>query len=144
MQPQDTDAEISTRSELSDNAPISPVTNYAADNIGRRIIEQKLRQKIYVASFPGNAGAILPNEEARKFGFSGYTCEDNFYAPFLSELDWGVGKWAKLRGPSSAAMTELLELPGVSDHIPYCEVKLRLDVVCRETRTILQKYCKSQ
>lgn len=144
VQPQNTDAEISAHSEPSDDAPILSTVDHTADNVGRRIIEQKLRQKIYVTSFPGDAGAVLPDEEARKYGFSAYTHEDNFYAPFLSELDWGVAKWAKLRGPSSAAITELLELPGVSSYILYCKFMLRLDVVCRETRIILQKCYKSQ
>ena len=37
----------------------------------------------------------------------------NPYAPFLSEIDWGVARWAKLRGPSSTAFSELLKIPGV-------------------------------
>jgi hypothetical protein len=40
----------------------------------------------------------------------------NPYAPFLSRTDWEIAKWGKLRGPSSTAFTELLEIPGVSSH----------------------------
>ncbi|CDO72219.1 hypothetical protein BN946_scf184970.g71 [Trametes cinnabarina] len=35
----------------------------------------------------------------------------NVYAPFLSALDWGVARWAKMRGPGSTAVTELLDIP---------------------------------
>jgi hypothetical protein len=38
----------------------------------------------------------------------------NPYAPFLFRTDWEIAKWGKLRGPSSTAFTELLEIPGVS------------------------------
>src|ERR1700733_5775016 len=37
----------------------------------------------------------------------------NPYAPFSSEIDWGVARWAKLRGPSSTVFSELLKIPGV-------------------------------
>jgi hypothetical protein len=39
---------------------------------------------------------------------------DNPSAPFSSQLDWEVARWAKLRGPSSTAFTELLKIEGVS------------------------------
>lgn len=86
---------------------------YSANDLGRLYVEQKLRQKIYVQHFEGDAGAIMDDEEAEKFGFSAYTNSTNIYAPFYSEIDWNVGKWAKLRGPSSAAVTELFEIPQV-------------------------------
>ena len=38
----------------------------------------------------------------------------NPYAPFCSQTDWEVAKWGKLRGPTSTAFTELLEIPNVS------------------------------
>jgi hypothetical protein len=38
----------------------------------------------------------------------------NPYAPFCSKLDWEFARWAKLRGPGSNAITELLQLEGVS------------------------------
>ena len=40
--------------------------------------------------------------------------DDNMYAPFASKLDWKVAEWAKLRGPSSSAFNELLQIDGVS------------------------------
>ncbi|KIL54452.1 hypothetical protein M378DRAFT_29088, partial [Amanita muscaria Koide BX008] len=38
---------------------------------------------------------------------------DKEYAPFSSKLDWEIARWAKLHGPSSAAVTELLQIEGV-------------------------------
>lgn len=47
----------------------------------------------------------------------------NVYAPFKSEIDWKFAKWAKLRGPSSSAVCELLEMPGVScDYYHYTSI----------------------
>jgi len=35
------------------------------------------------------------------------------WAPFSSELDWEIACWAKIRGPTSSGLTELLAIPGV-------------------------------
>ncbi|KAJ3000601.1 hypothetical protein NUW54_g6755 [Trametes sanguinea] len=37
----------------------------------------------------------------------------NPYAPFTSETDWLVARWAKLRGPGSTSFTELVTIPGI-------------------------------
>jgi len=37
----------------------------------------------------------------------------NAYAPFSSKLDWEIAHWAKMRGPGSNALTELLRIEGV-------------------------------
>ncbi|KAG2061352.1 hypothetical protein BDR06DRAFT_966333 [Suillus hirtellus] len=37
---------------------------------------------------------------------------DNIYAPFASKLDWDIARWAKLRGSSSTAFTELVSIEG--------------------------------
>jgi hypothetical protein len=39
---------------------------------------------------------------------------ESLWAPFHSQCDWETARWAKMRGPSSTAMTELLAIPGVS------------------------------
>ena len=41
------------------------------------------------------------------------TGSPNIYAPFSSRLDWEVVRWAKMRGPGSNAVTELLSIEGV-------------------------------
>jgi hypothetical protein len=37
------------------------------------------------------------------------------WAPFHSHCDWAIARWAKMRGPSSSAVTELLSIPGVCE-----------------------------
>ncbi|EAU80829.2 hypothetical protein CC1G_04939 [Coprinopsis cinerea okayama7 len=41
----------------------------------------------------------------------------NLYAPFSSKLEWEIARWAKLRGPSSTAFTELMAIDGVADRL---------------------------
>ncbi|KAG1891598.1 uncharacterized protein F5891DRAFT_1131557 [Suillus fuscotomentosus] len=41
----------------------------------------------------------------------------NIYAPFSSQMDWDIAKWAKLHGSSSTAFTDLLEIEGLSDRL---------------------------
>lgn len=83
---------------------------------GREAIERSLRQQIYVDRFPrATAGAPIPDSNA-----SGHrdetdgVRESNPYAPFKSRMDWEFARWAKLRGPGSTAITELLGIAGVS------------------------------
>lgn len=42
----------------------------------------------------------------------------NPYHPFASKLDWEVAKWAKLRGPSSTSLMDLLKIEGVISFVP--------------------------
>jgi hypothetical protein len=39
--------------------------------------------------------------------------QSNIWAPFTSELDWKVARWAKLRGAGSTAFSDLLAIDGV-------------------------------
>ncbi|KIY47966.1 hypothetical protein FISHEDRAFT_44259 [Fistulina hepatica ATCC 64428] len=45
------------------------------------------------------------------------TSEANIYYPFTSKLEWEFARWAKLRGPSSTAATELLSIEGLSEKL---------------------------
>lgn len=83
---------------------------------GRAAVEKSIRQKIFVESFPGNtARAPVPSAEAQgAIGPAGLV-QGNPYAPFASQMDWQIARWAKLRGQGSTAMSELLGVPGVSD-----------------------------
>ncbi|KAG2361073.1 hypothetical protein BDR07DRAFT_1451775 [Suillus spraguei] len=42
---------------------------------------------------------------------------DNIYAPFASKLDWDMAHWAKLRGSSSTAFSELVSIEGLSEKL---------------------------
>ena len=41
------------------------------------------------------------------------TDRDSIWSPFASQCDWLFARWAKMRGPTSSATTELLAIPGV-------------------------------
>ncbi|KAG1843444.1 hypothetical protein F4604DRAFT_1884612 [Suillus subluteus] len=43
--------------------------------------------------------------------------EENLYHPFASKMEWEVARWAKLRGLSSTALSDLLAIEGVSEHL---------------------------
>ncbi|KZT64605.1 hypothetical protein DAEQUDRAFT_678329 [Daedalea quercina L-15889] len=78
---------------------------------------------LHVVSFGGEAGKAI--EGSTPSAFSGYKLyasevdpgEKNLYAPFASRLDWELAQWAKLRGPSSTAFTELLAIEGVYEQL---------------------------
>ena len=66
--------------------------------------------------FPlGSAGTLVPGAHQ---GLSLYQTSQealgpSIWAPFQSQCDWEVARWAKLHGPTSLAFTDLLAIPGV-------------------------------
>ena len=87
---------------------------------GRETIERSLRQQVYVDRFPlASAGAPLqasPQSTCHPDARS----DSNPYAPFKSRMDWEIARWAKLRGPGSTAITELLSISGVCSTLLIC------------------------
>lgn len=83
---------------------------------GREEVERSLRQGIYVEPFPrATAGAPADEQSLPDRGQDpGGLAPENPYAPFASRIDWEIARWAKLRGPGSTVVTELLSIPGVS------------------------------
>ena len=68
-------------------------------------------ESCFVERFPmGLAGAPIP--EARQSTPNGLDTE-NIWSPFQTRRDWEFAQWAKNRGPSSTAVTELLAIEGV-------------------------------
>lgn len=39
--------------------------------------------------------------------------DDNIFYPFASKIEWEIARWAKLRGSTSTAFTDLLSIDGV-------------------------------
>ena len=76
--------------------------------------EKDLENKPVIVRFGGQAGAVIKeatpsnNRYSAKIG-----THQNCYTPFNSELDWKFARWAKLRGPGSTSVTELLAIEGV-------------------------------
>ncbi|KAH9083700.1 hypothetical protein EDB83DRAFT_2282415 [Lactarius deliciosus] len=74
----------------------------------------------FVELFPlGAAGAPMSNMEC----VPGYQAlrdklgSDNIWYPFRSQRDWDFAQWAKNRGPSSTAVTELLAIDGLVENL---------------------------
>ncbi|KAJ7783991.1 hypothetical protein DFH07DRAFT_727778 [Mycena maculata] len=80
--------------------------------------EDRFIQKPHVTKFGGVAGAPLDKTE-----FPAYTkyqsniseVDDNPWAPFKSQIDWQIARWAKVRGSTSTAFTDLLSIEGVTE-----------------------------
>ena len=70
-----------------------------------------------IEPFPGDtAGKPLEASAAQQSDFAKYQQRlnsDTIYAPFISQIDWEIARWIKMRGPSSSAANELLEIDGV-------------------------------
>ncbi|KAJ3989298.1 hypothetical protein F5890DRAFT_1570502 [Lentinula detonsa] len=49
--------------------------------------------------------------------FRNLNAEANIWAPFGSEIEWEIARWAKLRGPTSTALTELLAIDTVCEKL---------------------------
>jgi len=103
--------------EIGDDGPVSPLLNRAQQTEVEN--SQKSDQKIEVTHFGGMAGK--PVRTGRPTAADCYQAEvgqdgetNNPYAPFISQTDWEFAKWAKLRGPTSTAVTDLLCIPNVS------------------------------
>ncbi|KAI0702091.1 hypothetical protein C8Q76DRAFT_802383 [Earliella scabrosa] len=76
---------------------------------------QQLRAKTFVVRFPGPHAGSPINQSRVRSSYEVYEAAvdasgTNPYAPFASRLDWEVAKWAKMRGPGSTALTELLNI----------------------------------
>lgn len=93
---------------------------------GREAVERSLRQQVVVNHFPlPAAGAQVRNPDSCRPQYSQSLHEHTMnspYSPFASRLDWEVARWAKLRGPGSTAVSELLEIDGVRGELmTYCK-----------------------
>ena len=88
-----------------------------AETRGRETVEKSIRQQVYVDYFPlATAGAPIKHSQEPASAHSDAQpspAEGNPYAPFKSRMDWEIARWAKLRGPGSTAITELLDIAGV-------------------------------
>ncbi|CDO68115.1 hypothetical protein BN946_scf185044.g23 [Trametes cinnabarina] len=102
-----------------DGAPNDPPPDAQFRTRAHQRAQEHLRQRTHVVRFPGtSAGAPLPAPRARSeyetFKASDTANTSNPYAPFVSRIDWEFARWAKMRGPGSTAVTELLSIKEVS------------------------------
>lgn len=94
----------------SNELPVSdPALESSMDNdIPSEAANIESSASVVIDPFPyGSPGAPI----SRGSHMDGTDCEasDNFiWAPFNSQCDWELAHWAKMRGPTSSAMAELL------------------------------------
>ena len=79
----------------------------------------ELNNKPYIVKFrKGKAGAVHTNHDTDD-GNASYIAQignpENLFSPFSSKIEWEIACWAKTRGPSSTAFTELMSIEGVGD-----------------------------
>ncbi|KAM6491507.1 hypothetical protein JOM56_013076 [Amanita muscaria] len=84
--------------------------------------EPQLEKRPYIVTYPSAAaGAVYRaserTENSRYGELVGEASQTNPYAPFTSQLEWEMAMWAKLRGPSSTAFTELMAIEGVQEQL---------------------------
>ncbi|KAF5340534.1 hypothetical protein D9758_015825 [Tetrapyrgos nigripes] len=84
--------------------------------------ETDILREPFIRHYPDpRAGAPLPSQTTHLNANEAYQQalghNANIWTPFISEIDWRVAKWAKMRGPSSTALSELLAINGVSERL---------------------------
>jgi len=133
----DSESETSTGPRLEPRRPHcaeTPIQDAAADTMDDDSVqadrgpthgmlglaESQLERRPFVVAYPSRvqdlAGAR--NRAQRAHANASYELEitkdrTNPYAPFPSQLDWDIAKWAKLRGPGSTSFGELMSIPSV-------------------------------
>ncbi|KAI0070092.1 hypothetical protein K474DRAFT_1744707 [Panus rudis PR-1116 ss-1] len=120
--------------EPTDQLEEVDIPQHVIDNAcsNRTRVEQALRGQLFSMPYPSiKAGSPIPEQELQEAGYVFYASQsggiENPYAPFKSKLDWEVARWAKLRGPSSTAVSELLSIP---------EVCVKLDLSYKNSREL--------
>ncbi|KAI0055041.1 hypothetical protein BV25DRAFT_1816184 [Artomyces pyxidatus] len=88
-------------------------------------VEEELWDDPHVFRFGGKAGAPLPSQN--KSGYDDYGAEihaenaESYFHPFPTSRSWYLAHWAKMRGPSSTALNDLLAIDEISERldVPY-------------------------
>jgi len=77
---------------------------------------------VMIDHFPsGNPGMPIPGLPQGPSAYESYqaTASDSVWAPFQSEIDWKFAHWAKMCGPTSSAVAELLAIPEVCHDLVF-------------------------
>ncbi|KAJ7201798.1 hypothetical protein GGX14DRAFT_370811 [Mycena pura] len=84
------------------------------------VAETRFLRKPFIKKYGREAGRQVAGAEESAAGYAEYQerlqeLDGNDWGPFRSQMDWEVARWAKLRGSTSTALTELLQINGVAD-----------------------------
>ncbi|KAA1475505.1 hypothetical protein DENSPDRAFT_783649 [Dentipellis sp. KUC8613] len=88
----------------------------------RTQVEGHLWARPVIAKFPGAAGAPLPGYTSSTPAYDANRVHfdrenKNIWAPFKSKMSWNMAYWAKTRGPSSSAISELLAMDDLPERL---------------------------
>lgn len=119
---EDNDESSNDREDEDANPPPAAQSHAAESDTTRHRRQQPNYASVTI--FGGRAGEPIPlqHEEFTTTSFGDYHVNlsssesASTWAPFLSQIDWEFARWAKLRGPGSTAVSDLLKIEGVS---PY-------------------------
>ncbi|KAF9502071.1 hypothetical protein BDN71DRAFT_1378620 [Pleurotus eryngii] len=84
-------------------------------------IENELQNRPFVVAYPNLKAGRVFSTRGHNLNME-YTAHigdhpANPYSPFKSKIDWEIAHWAKTRGPSSTAFTELMQIENLSDKL---------------------------
>ena len=122
-QPPNQQAACHDHGSNDDPDPLPPALNMHEPHDAWCGVQRRLREREQmpiVVHYPNQRlGAGQPVDSAQDSSNATYGAQlddSNIYAPFASKVDWEIAWWAKLRGPSSTAFSELVSIEGVSPH----------------------------
>ncbi|KAI0039510.1 hypothetical protein FA95DRAFT_1504079 [Auriscalpium vulgare] len=85
------------------------------------MVHAQRTEKRNVVHFPAPAGAPIGQQAPATYNVHQESLPphdpQNEWAPFANRLEWDIAKWAKLRGPTSTAFTELLQIEGIQERL---------------------------
>ena len=110
------DTQDDSESELTESDSSSSATSLSISTTGPHTTLSS-NQHIYIKQFPSPFAGIPVKVAGSEPVYIQYARQlgrlDNPWAPFNSKLDWEIARWAKIRGPGSTAVTDLLRIDGV-------------------------------
>ncbi|KAJ7161228.1 hypothetical protein B0H12DRAFT_1246967 [Mycena haematopus] len=89
----------------------------------RKAAEDRFHHRPIIVKYPGTSagkpisGARNQTSEKAYESTLKDSAPSNPYAPFTSKKDWEFARWAKLRGPGSTAVSDLLNIEGVRESL---------------------------
>ena len=131
----DTSGDIRIEDALNDGADETHAMDAGAPEISAHLPQQELNsfpalpdnpansqptQSLIIDRFPiESAGAPVAGAHDSSGTTSLMGARDSIWAPFRSQCDWEIAQWAKMRGPTSSAFTDLLAIPEVRAPLRY-------------------------
>lgn len=109
------------------------------DNIPMRLrggAEIELQNLPYIVKYPNTRAGEVFSTVGKDMNTEYTACigdhQANPYSPFKSQIDWELAYWAKTRGPSSTAFTELMQIDNVRSRQSFSDITACLSVAVNQ------------